>query len=284
MQFDMNRTWSQAIALVKGNFQLLAIIAGVFLLLPSVLMYLLFPDLLVLMSADADPEALVARMEAMVPQLMGYGTLGMLVQMVGYMAMIALMGTDRPTVGEAILRGIKALPTLLGAAIVFACGYIVAALVVGLLLGLVVGALSTVSEAAGTATAGILTFGLFAAILYVMVRFCLTLPVIVLDGIGNPLKALARSWRLTGPRAWAIVGFFAMLFIAYMVLVMVLFIVIGGLGLVSGAQLGGGSVLVLGLLTGIVGAFVSMLLSGILVSIHQQLAVGAAPTDAEFNA
>jgi len=284
MQFDMNRTWSQAIALVKGNFQLLAIIAGVFLLLPSVLMYLLFPDLLALMSADADPEALVARMEAMVPQLMGYGIVGMLVQMVGYMAMIALMGTDRPTVGEAIQRGVKALPTLLGAAIVFACGYFVAALVIGLLLGLVVGALSAVSEAAGTATAGILTFGLFAAILYVMVRFCLTLPAIVLEGIGNPLKALARSWRLTGLRAWAIVGFFAMLFIAYMVLVMVLFIVIGGLGLVSGAQLGGGSALALGLFAGIVGAFVSMLLSGILVSIHQQLAGAAAPPDAEFNA
>ena len=35
MQFDMNRTWSQAVALVRANFQLLAVIAGIFLLLPT---------------------------------------------------------------------------------------------------------------------------------------------------------------------------------------------------------------------------------------------------------
>ena len=36
MTFDMNRTWNEALSLVRANFQLLAVIAGVFLLLPTV--------------------------------------------------------------------------------------------------------------------------------------------------------------------------------------------------------------------------------------------------------
>lgn len=280
MQFDMNRTWEQTIGLVRRNFQLLALIAGVFMLLPSVLFYVAFPDVLAMMSVTGDPEAMEAQFLAMMPQLMTFGLLALLIQMVGYMAMVALMGGDRPTVGESIMRGIKGMPALIGAAILFALGYLVAVLILSLLIGLIGGVLGLASESAAAGLGMILSIVLMLAILYVMVRFCLTLPTIVLDRAG-PIRALARSWRLTRPRAWAIFGFFALLFIAYMVVSMLLFIVFGALGFVAGGPIGGGTVLVLGLLSGVIGAVAAMLMSGILVSMHEQLSDGPEPRDAE---
>lgn len=283
MHFDMNRTWEQAIGLVRKNFQLLALLAGVFMLLPSVLFYVAFPDILAMMSVTADPEAMEAQMLAVMPQLMTFGLIALLVQMVGYMAMIALMGGDRPTVGESIARGVKGLPALIAAAIIFAIGYVVGTLVLGMVVALIAGLLGAASEGAAAGLGAILSFVLLAAMLYVMVRFCLTLPTIVLDRVG-PLKALGRSWRLTKPRAWAIFGFFALLFVAYMVLSMLLFIVFGAFGFVAGGAVGGGTALVLGLLTGVIGALAAMLMSGILVSMHEQLSGGDVPQDVDFVA
>jgi hypothetical protein len=283
MQFDMNRTWSQALALVRKNFQLLALIAGVFMLLPSVLFYVAFPDILAMMSVTADPEAMEAQMLAAMPQLMTFGLLALLIQMVGYMAMVALMGSDRPTVGESIMRGVKGLPALIGAAILFGVGYVAGTVVLSLILGLIAALLGAASESAAAGFAAILSIVIVVASLYVMVRFCLTLPAIVLDRRG-PLKALAQSWRLTRPRAWAIFGFFALLFIAYMVVSMLLFIVFGALGFMAGGPVGGGTALVLGLLSGVMGALAAMLMTGILVSMHEQVSAGAAPPDIDFDA
>lgn len=283
MQFDMNRTWSQALALIRKNFQLLALIAGVFMLLPSVLFYVAFPDILAMMSTAADPDAMEAQMLAVMPQLMGFGLVALLVQMVGYMAMVALMGSDRPTVGESIVRGIKGLPALIGAAVLFAVAYVAATVVLSLILGLIAGLFGATSEGAAAGLGAMLSIIILVASLYVMVRFCLTLPVIVLDRLG-PIKALGQSWRLTRPRAWAIFSFFALLFVAYMVISMLLFIVIGALGFVAGGPVGGGTALVLGLLSGVIGAFAAMLMSGILVSMHEQLSRGSEPRDVEFDA
>jgi membrane-anchored glycerophosphoryl diester phosphodiesterase (GDPDase) len=283
MQFDMNRTWSQALALVRKNFQLLALIAGVFMLLPSVLFYVAFPEILTMMSAAADQDAVEAQMMAMMPQLPLAGLAALLLQMVGYMAMIGLIGNDRPTVGQSIVRGVKGLPALLGAVILFAAGYIAVTIVFGLVVGLLAAMFGMVSEAAAAGLGAILSTMLLAIIFYVMVRFCLTLPAIVLERLG-PLAALRRSWRLTKPRAGAIFAFFALLFVAYMVISLLLFIVFGAFGFVAGSQLAGGTALVLGLLSGVVGALTAVLLSGIMVSIHEQLAGGAEPRDLEFDA
>lgn len=284
MQFDMNRTWSQALALVRKNFQLLAVIAGVFMLLPSVLFYVAFPDILAMMSVTADPEVVETQMLSMMPQLPIVGLAALLLQMVGYMAMVALIGNGRPTVGQSIVRGIKGLPALLGAIILFAAGYIAVTLVLGLVTGLLAALFGMGSEGAVAGLGAILSTVLLAVVFYVMVRFCLTLPGIVLERLGA-VAALRRSWRLTSSRAGAIFAFFALLFVAYMVISLLLFIVFGAFGFVAGSQLMGGTALVLGLLSGVVGALTAVLLSGILVSIHAQLTGGGAEQrDLEFDA
>jgi hypothetical protein len=297
MQFDMNRTWSQAIALVKANFQLLAIIAGMFLLLPTLALYLLNPDLLQLMALSSDPTKVESAMSALLPRLIVYGFIVIALQLVGQMAMVAMMGSARPTVGESLKLAAKALPSVIGAAIVFIVGFVIAALLLGVLLGLLIALFAAVfgmggGEPSGALVAllvGPLYIAVFVLELYLMVRFMMTLPVIVLEHRYNPLKALGRSWRLTRRRAWSIVGFVVLLGVAYFVIVMVFLIAISALGFLSGGdlasgQMSPGSLVAFSVVSSVIGAFVAMLISGILVSMHQQLAGAGEPHDVEFDA
>lgn len=271
MAFNMNRTWSQAIALMRSNFQLLAVIAGVFILLPSLAITLVMPAPFAFLTMGEDPERMAEAMSGMIGPILGFGLLAFVLQMIGYGAMIALSGDERPTVGEAIRRGAKSLPTIIGAFLLFIIVYMLLAVVLSLLTALLAGLLgATTGEGAARAVSLLLFCVLVAAVLYVMVRLSLTLPVIVLEGALNPITAMRRSWRLTKPHAWAIFGFYALLAIAYVVISLLLFGVFGVVA--AGLGEGTGSALFLGLVNGLVGALVALVLSGILVSMHQQLA------------
>ena len=276
MNFDMNRTWAQALALLQANFQLLALISGVFLLLPSALVYIALPDLMTAMTTATDPEAMIRLLEQSAVPLALLAGLGTLAQMIGYLAMIALMGDERPTVGEALRRGLRLLPSAIGATLLLALAYVAAALLLGLVLGLIVGAAQAIG---GGALAGVLTalgvIAMLVAIVYIVTRFTMTMPAIVLDGLGNPLAALRRSWELTARHALRIFGFYALLVVAYLVISLVLGSIVGLLAAALGNA--AASALVLGLANGVIAAGVAMLFSAILVSMHQQL-TGASPT------
>ena len=269
--FNMNRTWSQAVALFQANFQLLAVIGGVFLLLPSLLLYMALPDFFSTLSmADGNPEQMEAMVLAMVGPLALYGSIAFVLQMVGYMAMIALMGDDRPTVGEAILEGLRSLFSVIAATLLFVVLYVVLALVVSLVTGLIVAATGG-SEAIAGVLAFVLVIGLLVGTFYLAVRLSLTMPVIVLERRRNPFDALRRSWQLTAGHAARIFAFFLLLFVAYMVLSLVILGIFGGAVTAVGGP-GDASVFVTGLLNGVVGALVAMLFSAILVGLYRQLA------------
>lgn len=285
MQFDMNRTWSEAVALVKTNFQLLAIIAGVFMLLPGLAIYVANPEMLTLLFSPGDPAAMEAMVAALPASFFLWGLASFLIQLIGYSAMIALMGSDRPTVGQAIVRGVKSLPSVIGAFIVFIVGFVIVAfalsLVLGLIVALIAGVFGLVAGTGENAGTGILTLVISLLVLvlelYVLVRFMMTLPVIVLEQEYNPFKALIRSWRLTKPKAWAIVRFIALLAVAYLVIILVLTLVISALGLFAAGTLSTGSIIGSALLLTVIGVLVAMIASGILISIYRQLTGGGQP-------
>ena len=277
MEFEMNRTWSQATALVKANFQILAVIAGIFMLVPTLVFYFAVPDVFAFAGADGDPDAAMKRFEAMAPSFFGYGLIALVLQSVGYIAMIALMGDGRPTVSEAIGRGFRLLPTAIGAMILFIFAYFAFFLVFSLVLGLI-GAALTAITGSGEGGGGVFLFvallyvALVVANLYIFSRLSVTLPVIVLEQERNPARALLRSWRVTKARVWTIAGFFFLLFVVYMVLAMLLTMVFGALGMAAGAVMGTGSLVTASLLYGLMGMIAAMLVSAILVSMHGQLA------------
>ncbi len=277
MPFNMNRTWSQAMALGRANLQLLAIIAGVFLLLPALLFALLMPETLDWAALSEDPESLSRAMQARIVPLLTYGLASLVLQFIGYGAMVALIGEDRPTVGEAIMLGLRCLPTIIGATLLFLVAYLAIAVLFSLVVGVLAAGLGAVGGAGLSAVVGIVLFAvLFVGVLYVMTRLSLTLPVVVLEGVRNPVTALRRSWLLTKPHGSPIFGFYLLLVIAYLVISLLLFGVLGVIGAVLGA--GSAAALFGGLVNGLVGAAVAMVMSGILVSLHQQLAAARAPS------
>jgi len=271
MPFNMNRTWSQAIALVRANFQLLAVIAGVFLLLPSLLFAILMPDTVDWMQLGQNPEALAAAMGGSILPLFAYALISFLLQIVGFGAMIALVGDSRPTVGEAIGRGVRSLPTVIAATLVFVLAYVAIMLLFSALIGLLSAAAAAIGGAGVSGViAIILMAALVAAVLYVSARLSLTLAVVVLESERNPITALRRSWMITKPSGGAIFGFYVLLGIAYFVISLLLFGLLGVIGAALGE--GAASALFMGLVNGLVGAFVGMVMSGIFVSMHRQVA------------
>ena len=278
MQFDMSDTWQRAITLVQSNFQLLAVIAGVFLLLPTLIMYVAVPELAtmdtMIDTSGDDPEKLMAQLGEVYGSIAPWALLSTIVSFAGYAAMVTLMGANGVTVGDAIVRGFKAVPSLIAVLILFFISYLLAAFVVMIPIVLLATLLGMVSPV----LAGVIGFfgGLAAVLvsLMLMARFSVTMPVMMLEGILNPITAMHRSWKLTGPRQWAILGFWALLFIVYTVLALILNAIIGLFAsLASGTTAG----LIMGLFTGLLGVFVGMIVSGIAVALHEQL-TGDAPT------
>jgi hypothetical protein len=282
MTFDMNRTWDEALALMRANFQLLAVIAGVFLLLPTVMFYLGFPELLVPPEPGqlSNDEALAA-----VGRVFPVIILMILVQMVGYLAMIALIGGSRPTVGEAIASAVKALPTLLATFITILAVAMLGGVALSIALALVLVALSLVlGEGAVIGLTILLYIVLLGVMFYLYARIAPLLPVIAIERARGFVQPLKRAWKLTQDSGRRLSAFFALLFVAYIVISMVAAIVLQALGLLTPEALAGGGVLTFALVSSVIGALLAMLLSGILVSIHRQLAGTAPAADEVYDA
>lgn len=264
MGFDMNGAWSRGVALVRENFQLLAVIAGLFVLLPTLAFYFLVPGMDVLMDPTADPDVMQAQVLAQAGPLATWGILGTIIQMIGYGAMVALMGNARPTVGEALKKGTFSMPSAIGAMLGFLVLYLIVAILASLPIALIAGGLGL------GVLAMLIPLIVMGVALILMARFSVTLPVIVLEGTLNPLLALKRSWMLTRPARWRILGFWTLLGITYLVISLLL---AGMFGLVA-AMMGESDAarLLLGLLNGGLSMLIGMLVSGLVVAIHRQLA------------
>ncbi|WP_170004279.1 glycerophosphoryl diester phosphodiesterase membrane domain-containing protein [Pseudopontixanthobacter vadosimaris] len=262
MTFDMSRTWTEALGLTRANFQILAIIAGVFLLLPGILFYVAAPDLAAMSAPGADAEAISAAIAEQAGPIVTFGLLSFILGQIAYMAMVALMGGDRPTVAQALKLAARRLPTLVAAFLIFIIGLVLIFTIVGL-----IAALFAPRESAGLNLLLAILIALISA--YVVTRLSLTLPAIVLEGERNPLRALAASWRLTRPHVWKILAFYILLVIPYMVLSIVLGFIFGLPLALAGPDI---ATFGLGLVNGLLGALVGVVFSGILVSIYGQLA------------
>ncbi len=273
MTFDMNRTWSMALALLSANGQLLAIIAGVFLLLPGTLFYVAMPDFMTTLATQTnpDPDMVLAMLrEAAVP-LIVLGLVMLVAQIIGYLAMIALMGEDRPTVGEALRRALAYLPTTIGVSLLLMLGYVVFVALAAVALGLLIaGGIAAGGEVVGGILAFVGAIAMIVGLVYLATRFILTMPIIALEGVTGPWTVCKRSWALTKSYALKIFFFYVLIFAAYIVIAMILSSIFGVVAGLLGN--GAGAALVLGLSNGLVGAAVAMLFSAIMVAMHRQLA------------
>ena len=259
MKFDMGRAWNDATGLIGANRELVAIIAAIFVFLPSLVMAIVAPQM-VAGPTEVNPEDPMAAMTAFYSENGVWIFLLAIVQAIGSLALFALFTERRPTVGDAIKTGAITLVP-----------YLLAQILLVLLLAVVLGVPIGLAFAAGGPTAGALV-GIIAFVLlvYVMVKFSMLAPVMVIAGVLNPAKALKTSWDVTKGNSVRLLLFYILLMLAVIVVAVVF-------GLVSGllvAMLGTGAVstMVAGALNGLIGAVWAVLIVSVLSASYRQLA------------
>ena len=264
----MGQAWSEATTILGANRDTVLAIAGLFFFLPSFALALIVPEAINPAPVEAppgtDPQvAMNAAMNALMEQYADnwpYFLLLSIAQFVGTLSLLSLL-TDsaRPTVGEALQRGIKSTPSYLAS-------QILVALMAGLMVGLPLGIAGAFLPAAVSVLIGLV---LMVAAIYLFVKFALIAPVIAIEGELNPITAMRRSWTLTKGNSLRLFSFFLLLLIAIGI---VSILVTAVLQLVfsafdqSIANIGNG------LVSSLINAVVAALLLTVLAAVHRQLA------------
>jgi uncharacterized membrane protein len=264
-KLDMGLAWTQTTAMIAANRDTISALAGLFFFLPSLALALLAPDLVNPPSPPpgANPEAAA---EVMVNQLSRIYTenwpifLGLsVVQFIGSLSLLALL-TDRtrPTVGEALAKGFAStLPYL--------AGQVLTSFVIGLAIALPLVLLAAIAGPAAAVLAGIV---LVVLAFYLLIKFALLAPVVVIDGKRNPVAALKRSWQLTKGNSLRIAFFLALLTV---VIAIIATLITAVFTLIFAAF--GGTVAEIGnaLVGGLVNAVVGVVFLVVIAAIHRQL-------------
>lgn len=259
MRFDSNKAWLSAVALVSANRDVLWALAGVFYVLPTFAFSAAFPQ--PEPGPGATPDATLGMMQvywnAVWPWFMGT----MLLQLLGTLTILTLF-TDRtrPTVGQAIAIGSRA---------------IVPVLLAQMLVGLVMMLAALILIALGTAT-GIVALAVLSAavglipIFYLTVRTMLVSPVVVVEEVRNPITALRRSWTLTEGNAGRLMLFFVLLVLAVAIVFGVFMLIVGSiLAVLLSAET---AEFVAALISSLMTGGVSIYAAAVIAAIHRQLA------------
>ncbi|HTN14771.1 MAG TPA: hypothetical protein VL094_08190 [Sphingomonadaceae bacterium] len=271
MRFDMSRAWRDATAMIAANREVMLIVAGVFFFLPNVVTSLLLPTTEATFSpAERAPSQdigqILAQLESQLQAALPPGALlaiflSGLAQAIGLIALLALLRDDtKPTVGEALKVGIMGLLPYIGAQLLAGFGL---ALALGVLIG--------VPAAIGLgAIAGIMIIAAIPIFAYVMIKISLVSPVIAIEKLMNPIAILSRSWSLTKGNSFRLLGYYALLTLAFLVISLVIGIVFGLLTALMGT--GTAFQLVNAVLSGLLSGAATMVLAGVMAAIHRQLA------------
>lgn len=268
-KLDMGKAWTQATGLIGANRDTIGAIAGLFFFLPSLAASLLMPEMAATAAVPpagsggdqaAQMQAMLDQMSAMYADNWPLIAALSIIQFVGSLSLLALLADrGRPTVGEALVAGVKSSPAYLIA-------QLLSAFVIALMVGVPLGVLTAVGSPIVTLLAGALLV-LFA--IYAFMKFSLLAPVIAIEGERNPLRALTRSWRLTKGNSIRIALFLLLLFFTIGIIAA---LVSGLLGVVFAAL---GSEIALvgnGVVSAAVNSGIGVIFLVVIASIHRQLA------------
>ncbi len=243
--------------MLKANKAILPVLAGLFFLVPQVLMTALLPDVPANLEGEAATEAALEIFAAWWPLVLAMA----LLQATGMLAIIVLLADRaRPTVAEALRKAAKSLPVYIAATLVLVAGVGLTALLIAMPLAMI----------GGESGAAVAIVPIIAAGLWVNVRTLVLAPVIAAEREGNPFDALKRSWAMTTGRSARIL-FFVMMFVLAALVVSVVTTAVPGAILVTTLGQETGRAIV-GLIEGFVSAAVMLAWTALIVAIYRQLA------------
>jgi hypothetical protein len=210
MKFDLDTAWKDASRLLRDNFSLLAIIAGVFFFVPYAAVLIAIPSALPIAALEqgGNPEAMQAAILDLYSTYWWVLLALAIIQGIGLLAMLALLRRRaNPTVGEALATGAGSVISYLAAQILQSFALIA---VIILLIGIPAAAGSPAIAFFG----GVLALVLF---LYILTKMSLVSPVIAIEEVKSPLTAIARSWKLTRGNSVRVFLFYLLVLVAFFV-------------------------------------------------------------------
>ena len=267
MKLDLSAAWDGAMKMLAANREMVLVLAGVFFFVPYLAFSLFLPDPMAqagAAGAEPDMDAMSAQIVAFYAEYWWALLLLALIQAVGSIALLAILGDrDRPTVGDAMGRGLRFLPTQIGAQILTGFA-ILAPPTIGVALGAAIG-----SEG----VAGLLGLLMVPVTLYLLVKFSMSSPAIAIERIMNPITALGRSWRLTKGNSFRLFLFYLLLVAAFTVLSMIATLAFGLI-----FALGGEHVALIGqaLISSLINVGFACVAYAVLASLHRRLSGPAA--------
>lgn len=272
MKLDTNRAWESGTRFVRGNASLLAVIAGLFMFLPSAVISLLYPQPAT--TGEMEPEEIFAALQAYFAEAWLLMLIVGVISTIGSLAIYRMASVrDARTVGETLKDGLRYLLPYLGVALLLAIGFAL----IGVLAVLVVALFVAVLGQTAGAVAGILVaLAAIPVTLWIAMRTSLAAPVVMAEDVTNPIAALKRSFALTKGNSLRILVFVILLAIAAIVVVGVLQAIFG---LIFTAAVGGEAAVALTVIfSAVISTIVSVIFIAVFAAIYRQLA--SAPTSA----
>ena len=261
-KLDTNAAWKEASAIVSANREVLFALAGVFFMLPSLALAVIAgePEI----ATGMTREQMMAAMEEFYAGAWWIILISAVLQIVGLMAILTLMrDRSRPTVGEAIRAGVSGTPSYLAAQVMVVIG-------LSLIGGVLVGLAAVVSPV----LAVVVVLLVMAVVIFTVFRMLLVAPVVAVEGVRNPLAAMARSWRLTQGNFWRIFAFILLILILFVVVVGIVMMVIGLI--LALATSGEAQRIIAAVFSSALGAVGVVYFAGVIAAIHRQLGGPAA--------
>ena len=265
-KLDISEAWKSAVRLVATNRDMLAAIAGVFILLPNLAFAFFFPEPQV--APGLGPREQMAILSTAYSHALPLLLPISLIQMAGMLIVIIVM-TDRsrPTVAAAIRRG--ALATL---------PYFGAQILLGLLLATVFMVMAALAGAIGnTAVVSALVMMVFALAATMGLRMALVAPVLACEQGRNPVMAMRRSWQLTQGSALRLASFLLLALLLFMVIYGLIMLFVGVL--LALTTTGQAQRLAAAIVSSTMTAGAMVYAGAILAAVHRQL---AGPTEADL--
>lgn len=280
---DIGRVFSTSVAMLRQRFWLLLGMLVVFIAIQMAATTVLTVGLLVLGMAGAmsigagleDPTALGGLGIGMIVfAALFYGAYLVLL-LAQQAAMVTLASPlEEPVFGTAMMRGFRsALPFFL-ISVLMLLAYSALAIV----LTAVIGVSAAGGGAAGEFVGGVLALLSVPLMVFLACRFAVLVPVVAVDQVLNPVKALRRSWSVTRGKAFRILLALLSFGAAALVLLGVPFaIIFGGVFAGQDSPALGITALVIGSLLFIpLGAIFMMLTASFTAALHCEVTGGGA--------
>lgn len=246
-EFSLGRAFSETFAFLKTNWlSMLLWMGGAVLLLAIVFSVMIGGNFALLSSGAAGPDN-VSAVFAMIGQIFLFGLLAMVV-LYGAGMMIWRMGLSREgstgDIGWALVAGLTYAFAMFVVMLVAYLALILVAIVIMLVFGMAGGGMAAFTDPAsmnmggGTIAAMIaLYLAMIVAVMWLQGRLLAAGPIMADLRMTNPFAAIARSWRMSAPAHWRILGFL----VVFLIVSYLIFFVLGMVGALVVAALAGES-------------------------------------------